>query len=93
MPATVATKVVNKTGTSGENETPLHQFTFGNMKNERMTVITKSPDKFNGMPAISFTDSEVEKLAEQFELALVGKFSYGVPKIFKVTNMLKEQKH
>lgn len=30
-------------------------------------------------------------MSESFSLTLVGKFSYGIPKIYEVTKMLKEQ--
>lgn len=46
---------------------------------------------YNGMPSINFSNSEVEKLSESFSMTLVSKFSYGIPKIFEITAMLKQQ--
>lgn len=52
------------------------------MENDRLIVEAKTPTNYDGMPSISFTASEVEKLAIPFEKTIVGKFSYGIPKIF-----------
>lgn len=71
---------------------PLHQYEFGNMDSDRVVVQPKVPEVFNGMPAISFLDTEVYKLSESFDLTIIGKFSYGIPKIFEVTEMLKHCK-
>lgn len=38
-------------------------FPFGNMENDRLIVEAKTPTNYDGMPSISFTASEVEKLA------------------------------
>lgn len=71
---------------------PLHQFDFGNMNQIRSVVQPKTPELFNGMPSLSFTEDEVFKLSDSFKLTLVGKFSFGIPKIFEVTKMLKDCK-
>lgn len=89
-PVAATINVTNQPANQGASDVPLHQFTFGHMEQDRQIVKPKCPKLFNGMPAIAFLDSEVEKLAEPFELALVGKFSYGVPKIYEVTKMIKE---
>lgn len=48
----------------------------------RTMVQSKVLSDFNGMLSLSFSDNEVELLSASFELMLVGKFSYGIPKIF-----------
>lgn len=83
-------KLKQNGGTSGSSETPLHKFTFGNLEKERTIVEPKTPNMVNGMLDISFSDSEVEKLAKPFELLLWLENSYGIPKISKVTKMLKD---
>lgn len=70
---------------------PLHQFAFGNMNSARNVVEAKEKTTFNDMPSISFSNVDVEKLSEAFMFTLVGKFDYGIPKIFEITKMLKEQ--
>lgn len=42
------------------------------------------------MPSISFLDSEVSKLSKAFTLTLVGKLSFGIPKLFESTKILKD---
>lgn len=44
------------------------------------------------MPSISFPDSEVYLLSVPFEFILIGKFEFGIPRSFAVTEMLKAQK-
>lgn len=62
------------------------------MDSVRKVVSPKSQSSFNGMPSLTFSDSDVELLSKPLDLALVGKFSFGIPKIFDVTSMLRDQK-
>lgn len=71
---------------------PIHQFSFSNMDQERVVVHPKSPTSLNGMPSIAFNETEVNLLSASFELTLIGKFSYGIPRIFDVTKMLNDLK-
>lgn len=73
-------------------DVPLHQFEFGSMNMPRTMLNQSRKASFNGMPSLSFTDTEVENLSKTFNLTLVGKFSHGIPKIFEVTQMLKDLK-
>lgn len=55
-------------------------------------VESKKASSFNGLTTISFLDSKVENLSKAFDLTIVGKFAYGISKIFEVTKMLKEMR-
>lgn len=72
--------------------TPLHQYDFGDMDSSRSVVQPKSIESFNGMPSITFPDSDVLTLSKSLDPTFVGKFSYGIPKIGDVTDMLKDSK-
>lgn len=44
------------------------------------------------MSSIEFSKDEVTLLSVPFEFTLIGKFSYGIPRILEVTKMLKSLK-
>ena len=63
---------------------------FGKMNDKRKVVEIKEQSVYNGIPTISFNEEEVSSLSLPFAQTRVGKFSYGIPKIFEVTKMLKD---
>ena len=56
----------------------------------RKTVEPKFRLEVIGMPPICYSDSEIGNLAKTFEFALIGKFSYEIPKIFQSLILLRE---
>lgn len=67
-------------------------YIFGKMDQPRAIVQPKIHSTYNGMPSISFPDSEVSNLSVPLEFTLIGKFELGIPRFFAITNMLKAQK-
>lgn len=48
------------------------------------SIPIRPPEKFKGMPAVSFSDQDIQILAQKFKFALIGKFSKGRPPMVSI---------
>ncbi|XP_019186523.1 PREDICTED: uncharacterized protein LOC109181225 [Ipomoea nil] len=63
----------------GTAEPPPHTFADVLSKTSSDPPPLRTPGRYKGMPAISFTDQDIQQFPQKFRFALVGKFSKGRP--------------